>query len=1296
MEFRLLGPLEVLDDGRAVEVTPGKQRAILADLLLNANRAVPATRLVDDLWGDRVPETAIKALQVHVSKLRKALPTGRIRTRGQAYELVVGDEELDVARLTRLAGEGRSALVTGDAQQAATLLAQALGLWRGPALAGFDEPFAQAEAARLEEVRLGLLEDRIDADLALGRHASLVPELDALTAAHPLRERPRGQLMHALYGSGRQAEALEAYQAFRRMLDDELGIGPSQELRELERRMLQQDPVLTAAATRPRDAPPTRGGEPRPGARARAPVGVVGREDELTHLAGLMGSAAEGQRQVVFVSGEPGAGKTTLIGAFAAGLDASVRIGQGQCVESRGAGEAYMPVLEALGRLARACGGDALVDVLRKRGPTWLVQLPWLVAPNELTSLEASVLGVTRDRMLRELVEVLEEFTADVPAVIVLEDLHWADYSTLDLLDVLARRTEPARLLVLGTFRPTEARAAGHPLRGLVESLRLRGLGTELELGALPEDAARPFLALRLDGGEDVGLDVTALLHSRARGNPLFMEKLVEAWLDDGALRREAGTWIVTRSVDELSSGVPGTLRSLIEQRCATLDPDSRRLLEGGSVAGAEFAAATAAAAVEMDEEEAERRLREIALDQTFVRASGDVEWPDGTISTVYGFTHDLCYETLQAGLPAGQLARLHRRAGGRLEAAYGDRSDEIAAELSWHFLEGRDPARAVRHLRAAASRALELSAPREALAHLNAAQQALQAVTDPGERADLELGIQRLLGLARIMTGGWSSPEAESALVRARDLARDLAAGAELASTLHGLATIYEIRGEYDRSEALLADSLALPALAEDSGAMVDSNELMACSLFHQGSFARSREHAERALSRYDGVYSNRLTAAFGEHPDISCQMWAALSTWFLGYPDEAIARAERAVASTTIGGRTRAQAVAQAQAALVAQLRGDVEATRQWSAAAMAAGAKLGFTYWQAMAGVLHGWARAVEGDVDAGLDEARESIELSRGLGAWMDDGFYLALYADAAAQNGRRDLALQTLDEALGALGSGRSFFFTPELHRLRGELLGGEEGERALRTALELADQLRSPSLRLRAATSVASRTRSLADARVVAALVSGFAEGDGTRDIEAARTLVAELGVAVEATEPITDDLSDAAATSAAAGRRVLATVMVTDVVDSTATAARLGDRAWAELLARHHDVVRGEIARHGGQEIDAVGDGFLALFAEPAPAIRCGQAIGPRLAELGVRVRVGVHTGEVERLDRAVRGIAVHLTARIATAAQPGEVLVSATTRDLVAGSDLAFADRGAHELKGIAEPRHLFALAD
>jgi len=257
MEFRVLGPLEARDGERTMSLGGARQRALLAILLLHAGEVVSVDRLIDELWGEEPPATAAHTIQVFVSRLRKALEPGgfdRLLTRAPGYLLELEPDELDLSRFERLVERARGEAASGSSSAAAATLRDALALSRGPALADFAfEPFAQAPAARLEELRLATLEERIDADLACGRHAELVGELEALVREHPLRERLRGQLMLALYRSGRQAEALDLFQAGRRALVDELGIDPSPALQRLERAILQQDASLELAP-----APPSR------------------------------------------------------------------------------------------------------------------------------------------------------------------------------------------------------------------------------------------------------------------------------------------------------------------------------------------------------------------------------------------------------------------------------------------------------------------------------------------------------------------------------------------------------------------------------------------------------------------------------------------------------------------------------------------------------------------------------------------------------------------------------------------------------------------------------------------------------------------------------------------------------------------------------------------------------------------------------------------------------------------------------------------------------------------------------
>ena len=273
MEFRVLGAIEVWESGKRLAVGGGRQRALLAALLLRPNEVVSTDRLIDDLWGERPPETAATALHGFVSQLRKVLEPDRgtgaapsiLVTRSPGYSLRVEPGQIDAHRFEQLSEEGRAALAADDPGDAGKRLREALGLWRGTALAEVaDQPFARGEALRLEELRLRTVEDRIEADMELGMIAALVPELESLVAREPLREQLYGQLMRALYASGRQAEALDVYQQARRTLVDGLGIEPGPQLQELERAILRQDPalgeVVPVRAVRPQ---PTRRRRPR-------------------------------------------------------------------------------------------------------------------------------------------------------------------------------------------------------------------------------------------------------------------------------------------------------------------------------------------------------------------------------------------------------------------------------------------------------------------------------------------------------------------------------------------------------------------------------------------------------------------------------------------------------------------------------------------------------------------------------------------------------------------------------------------------------------------------------------------------------------------------------------------------------------------------------------------------------------------------------------------------------------------------------------------------------------------------
>jgi DNA-binding SARP family transcriptional activator/predicted ATPase len=1080
---------------------------LVALLLLNADHVVPMGRIVDDLWGEAVPDSAQKMVQIFVSQLRKQLPDGMLRTRAPGYLVVLDEHSLDVRRFERLGEEGRAALAQGRFAEAAQRLHEALALWRGPALGEFEEPFAELESARLEEERLAFLEDRIEADLALARHGRVVAELETLARRHPQRERLRGQLMLALYRSGRHAEALESYQEFRRMLADELGIDPSVRLKELERRMLQQDPSLEIAA---QSTPATRrlAAGTAPMVRPRAIVSPHGRGRELDHLARLLEEALVGERRLVFVTGDSGIGKTTIVESFLAQTVDGAVIARGQCVEHRGAGEPYLPILEAFGRLCRQEDSEALVPLLARQAPMWLAQMPWLLEDDELEAVQRRIIGASPGRMLREMLETLEAISQATPLVLVLEDLHWSDLSTVDLLDGLARRSEYARLLVLGTFRRTDAVAQQHPIHGLARSLRGRGLCAEIAVGQLDPSAVEDYVTERIDA--DIAREVAAILHERTSGHPLFVTTLLDSWVEQDLLAQRPP------DLAHLGSGVPDTVRQLIEQTLEQLDPADRELLSAASVVGQEFSTAAVAAATEHPELDVDVRCDGLADAGQFVVRAGEECWPDGTVSARYRFAHDLPREVLYESVPTALRARLHGRIGRRLEAAYRARAKEIAAKVAEHFVLAGDARRAAASLRLAAEQAFERLAHREALEHLTTGLEMLERLPEDGERWAQEIALQSMLAAAQVAAQGWSAVEAETAFLRARELAERIDHKGELGWALFRLGSLYEVRGEYERSETLLEEALGLSAPTSTAGLLTDSHARLACSLFHQGVFERALEHAEQGLAAYDGEYFNAVTAAYGDNAGAACHSWAALSLWFLGYPDRARERAKEAVALTDDPTRRHGYANALAQAATVEQCRLDAQATRAYAEAAIEAATRDGYRYRLAMGMVLRGWARAADGAYAQGIAELEQGLELSRETGARMDDPYYLALLADACARAGRIDAACAAVEGARQLAPSTRRFFFESELARLSGELLLGSgrnnEAESRLREALALARRQGSPSLELRAALSLARALRDENARELTTSIYSKFTEGFETHDLVRARALLDAVG----------------------------------------------------------------------------------------------------------------------------------------------------------------------------------------
>jgi DNA-binding winged helix-turn-helix (wHTH) protein len=371
---------------------------------------------------------------------------------------------------------------------------------------------------------------------------------------------------------------------------------------------------------------------------------LVGRAGLLETLRACLHRVMQGQRQLVFVTGEPGIGKTALVDAFQqqAMVDVpGLRLARGQCLEGYGGTEAYYPMLEALGQLCREAGGDAIVQAMAVHAPTWLVQFPALMTRDHRETLQRELMGTTRERMLREMAELLEALTAARPLLLVLEDLQWVDPATVDGLAALARRRAPARLLLVGTYRPGDVAVGQHPLRALTQELLVHQLCHEVPVEPLGDADVAAYLAA-VSSGASLPEEFAGQLHRHAGGNPLFMRAVLDHLTQQGVLARAPDHWQLRISLADIALEVPERLRQVIEAQIARLRPEEQRVLEVASVAGVVFTASVCAAAAELEANAVEDVCNTLARRQSLVHAVDVQQWPDGCLAQRYAFVHAL------------------------------------------------------------------------------------------------------------------------------------------------------------------------------------------------------------------------------------------------------------------------------------------------------------------------------------------------------------------------------------------------------------------------------------------------------------------------------------------------------------------------------------------------------------------------------------------------------------------------------------------------------------------------------
>jgi predicted ATPase/DNA-binding winged helix-turn-helix (wHTH) protein len=882
---------------------------------------------------------------------------------------------------------------------------------------------------------------------------------------------------------------------------------------------------LPAAETARPEAP-----HPAPRLIVAPPPHFVGRATALARLAQWWTTARQGKRQVGMISGEPGIGKTALLDTFVSQVSVMepVWVGHGQCIEHYGAGEPYLPLLEALGRLCRGPDGASLVDLLHQYAPSWLVHLPALLAVEQRERLERMASVMTPTRMLRELAEALEVLTADRPLVLILEDLHWSDRATLEWLAYVGRRRDPARLLILGTYRPVEVIVQAHPLRALLAEFQPHPQYAELVLDYLSEAAVVAYLHHRL-GAMSMPPALPHILHQRTSGNPLFLVAMVDELVRQRLLEAEGMAWKEQGALAAIQELLPISLRQYIEQHVERLSGEDQALLEAASVAGYTFAVAAVAAAVPLAPEALEGRYTALARYGQFIVASGTETWPDGTVTACYHFRHALYHEVVYGRVSAGQRVRLHQQIGARKAAGYGVQARQIAAELAMHFERGHDYQRAVPFLQQAGENAIRRCANQEATSYIQRGLGLLTCGADTTQHQQHELGLQLALGYVLLITRGFADREVEQAYRRARELCQYIADPHRLMQMLAGSYVVHQSRAEHQKTREFGAQLLQLAEHTQQARILLFAHQALGQNHYFMGEFAASREHCEQGL---------RLSVAHKHthfDPGVICASQAALTLWYLGFPDQAQQRIHEALALAHTLSDPHSLAIGLWHATTLQLLCRDVPATQAGAAATIALAAEHGFLFWHRDGKIWQSWALAMQGHSTEGIAQMQQELAARRGAGIRVWVPMCLGLLAAAYGGVGQAAKGLSLLAEAHREVAETQERFYEAELYRLKGELLlhaecgrsqslpptqsrrvrNAELAEECFQHALAVARRQQAKSLELRAAMSLARLWRcqgeGVAARQVLAPVYSWFTEGVDTADLQETRALLQEL-----------------------------------------------------------------------------------------------------------------------------------------------------------------------------------------
>lgn len=1042
----------------------------------------------------------------------------------------------------------------------------------------------------------------------------------------------------------------------------------------------------------------------------------VGRKAEVAALGvSLAGVARGGDGRLLLIAGPAGMGKSALVAeALRQAQDAGLTRLEGQC--SQDATVPYAPFVTALRRRTRRMSDDQVAQLFSGAASLAASLLPEV----------AVTLGTPPARSQEDLHaavwRTLSNLVGESGAVLVLEDLHWADTDSLRLLAYLARETDGLPIWIVGTYRSDEMHRR-HPFAALRAELARERRFDEVALEPLDVEGVRQMLSAIFDDTE-VSDEFAHAVHDRTEGNPFFVEELLKVLMERGDVFRKDGQW-ERRDLDEIE--MPQSVRDSLLTRARLMTPESLRILELAALASVTIDPSVVAKAADVSSDVVDAAIAEGLSAQILTeqrRSQG----------TVVAFRHALSREALADEIIGPERRAAHLKIAQALLEIHADDPKSVAAQLAEHFAAANDKTMAVEYLMVAARAAAAAGSLDErdrlhdqALAlmdgdTLERLAVALQACG--GARAtrvylsDLQVSFaQEALRLARLL----KQPTAEAeALAVLSGHSWDLGKGQEGIELIQGALALAQ--GKDPDLEVLLAARYCrLRALANeqslDDPILINAIEVATEveNFYALSSLFGTQMLLVETEQEFADVYESSVAAARRGHEiaaegnaHVNCgfiSLWRghfALSAKALSLgadifwriaPSDDYGRAGEAWLASLMGDYEKAERIARPIAsspfppsrvvALTAlaevALRSDSDEIAALVDDLMSTAAKMGESQRSVPALSMFSRYRLQGEDVEAAIPQFWETLRASMGTNEVGSHWVFSPDLALALLEAGRVAPLVEWANEIA------RINQRDPNTHN---------NAALALVTACRIAAEGRDEEAAAAFANAAALYAAMPCPSREIESLIGQAEALARLADAEEAQAILRRAHASAERIGAVQLQRRIDEARVRVSSRPVLATLLFTDMVGSTEGAAAMGDIAWRERLERHHAAVRKELTRKGGREIDTAGDGFLAAFDSPAIAVRCALAIQDALHALDIPIRAGIHTGECQEFNGKLTGLTVHIAARVSQQAQAGEVLVSSTVRELVVGLPLGFEDRGARDLKGVPGEWRLYAV--